>query len=153
MQEDVMFRKKRKKGQAIVEMALVFPFFLLVVVGGLIDFGFAFYNFLTLQQIANDAAQWAAESNGTAGVTSQTSISDYANSRRPSWWTGAFTVHPPRITPLTTGGQTITLLVSYESPTYTPFYQTIVSATSGSSSIRLAAAAAYKIPEIVATRN
>lgn len=148
-----MFRKKRKKGQAIVEMALVFPFFLLIVVGGLIDFGFAFYNFLALQQIANDAAQWAAESNGTTGILTQAEISSYANTRRPSWWTGAFTVHPPQFTNLATGGQTIRLLMSYESPTYTPFYQTIMSATSGNSSIKLAAAAAYKIPEVVTTRN
>lgn len=148
-----MIRKKRKNGQAIVEMALIFPFFLLIIVGGIIDFGFAFYNFLSLQQIANDTAQWAAESNGTTGVTSQSLISNYANTRRPSWWTGAFTVHPPQITNLASGGQTIRLILSYESPTYTPFYQTIVGAVSGSPSIRLAAAAAYKVPEVVATRN
>lgn len=148
-----MFRKKRKNGQAIVEMALVFPFFMLIIIGGLIDFGFAFYNFLTLQQIANDAAQWAAESNGTIGETSPTAIINYANARRPGWWTGSFTVHPPKIATLTSGGTTISILVSYDSPTYTPFYQTILSATSGNSSIKLSALAAYKIPEVVAARN
>lgn len=153
LQEDSMLKRKRRKGQAIVEMALVFPFFLLVVVGGLIDFGFAFFNFLTLQQIVNDTAQWAAESNGTIGATGQADISSHANSRRPSWWKGAFTVHPPKITNLVSGGQTITVLISYESPTYTPFYQTIVSAAAGSPSIRLSALAAYKIPELVTTRN
>lgn len=32
----------RRNGQAIVEMALLVPFFLLVIVGGIVDFGFAF---------------------------------------------------------------------------------------------------------------
>lgn len=148
-----MFRKKRRKGQAIVEMALVFPFFLLIIVGGVIDFGFAFYNYLTLQQIANDTAQWAADNGTGTSFPSTPEINNYANLKRPSWWTGVFTVQPPKITTLLTGGQTISILVTYESPTYTPFYQTIMSATSGSSSIRLAALAAYKKPEFVVTRN
>ena len=37
-------KRKKKKGQAIVEMAILFPVFLLVIVGGVVDFGFAFYN-------------------------------------------------------------------------------------------------------------
>ncbi|NCB38106.1 MAG: pilus assembly protein [Erysipelotrichia bacterium] len=143
--------RKRKKGQAIVEMALVFPFFLLIIVGGLIDFGFAFYNFLALQQVANDTAQWAAESNGKIGVTQNTDISQYANSKKPSWWTGTFTVHPVQVESLTTGGQILKVILSYESPTYTPFYQTIFKATTGVGYIKLATLAAYKIPEHVTT--
>lgn len=141
-----MYRRKRK-GQAIVEMALVFPFFLLIIIGGLIDFGFAFYNFLTLQQLANDTAQWAADNDAT-----DAQISDYANTRRPNWWTGSFTIHPLAPTVLVTGGETANVLLSYESPTYTPFYQTMLSATTGNPSIRIAALAAYKKPEFVKTR-
>ncbi|GAB4270981.1 MAG: hypothetical protein Kow0029_08310 [Candidatus Rifleibacteriota bacterium] len=148
-----MFRKRKRKGQAIVEMALVFPFFLLIVVGGLIDFGFAFYNFLSLQQIVNDTAQWAAESQGSGTIPSNSEIVTYANNRRPSWWTGAFTVAPPVVTNLpATGGQVVSLTMTYESPTYTPFYQIIFQATTGDASIKLVAQAAYKIPQLVTTR-
>lgn len=148
-----MFRKKKRKGQAIVEMALVFPFFLLIIVGGIIDFGFAFYNFLTLQQIANDTAQWAAESGGVDSMPSNSEITSFANSKRPSWWTGAFTVAPPQLKALTsTGGNVVSIILSYESPTYTPFYQVIFQAATGASSIRLATQAAYKRPELIAAR-
>ncbi|MGM0599573.1 MAG: TadE family protein [Candidatus Rifleibacteriota bacterium] len=145
-----MFRKRKRKGQAIVEMALVFPFFILIIVGGLIDFGFAFYNFLSLQQVANDTAQWAAESQGSGTVPSDSEIIEYANSRRPQWWTGNFTVSPPQTSDLTqTGGEYVSVLMTYDSPTYTPFYQVMFEAVTGASSIRLAAQAAYKIPELV----
>jgi hypothetical protein len=145
-----MFKKRKRKGQAIVEMALVFPFFILIIVGGLIDFGFAFYNFLSLQQVANDTAQWAAESQGKGTVPSDSEIIAYANSNRPQWWTGTFTVSPPKTDELTqTGGKYVSILMTYESPTYTPFYQTMFQAVTGDSSIRLAAQAAYKIPELV----
>ena len=60
-----MHRLNRKKGQSIVEMSLLFPLFLLIIVGGIVDFGFAFYNVLALQQVANDAALTGAEKNMT----------------------------------------------------------------------------------------
>ena len=88
-----MYKRRKTKGQAIVEMAMVFPFFLLIVVGGIIDFGFAFYNYQTLQQIANDTAQWAAES--LKDVNDTGAIVEYANGMRPTWWTGAYTVSTP----------------------------------------------------------
>jgi hypothetical protein len=143
-----MWKKRRRKGQAIVEMALVFPFFLLIIVGGIIDFGFAFYNFLSLQQIANDTAQWAAESQGKTSMPGNSEITAYANSKRPSWWTGTFTVSPPQLKDLpNTGGQVVSVMLTYESPTYTPFYQIIFQAVTGAQSIRLASQAAYKRPQ------
>lgn len=51
----------RKHGQAIIELALLMPLFLLVVVAGILEFGLIFYNAITLQQIANNVAQYAAE--------------------------------------------------------------------------------------------
>ncbi|MBU1107430.1 MAG: pilus assembly protein [Candidatus Riflebacteria bacterium] len=142
-----MFKRRKKKGQAIVEMALVFPFFLLIVVGGIIDFGFAFYNFLTLQQIANDTAQWAAEKHKeeTAGE-----ILDYGNALRPTWWDAAsYIVQAPTWSDLTTGGRSVSIIVTFNSPAYTPFYQTMFQATTGNTGINLAAQASYKIPQYV----
>lgn len=148
-----MFRKRRRKGQAIVEMALVFPFFLLIVVGGLIDFGFAFYNYLSLQQIANEAAQWGAESLGDGQPQTNSAIVARANALRPAWWTGAFTVNTPVTGSLVEdpGSQYISVSMTYDSPTFTPFYQIIFQATTGASSIRLAALAAYKVPKLITT--
>lgn len=139
---------KRKKGQAIVEMALLFPFFLLVIVGGLIDFGFAFYNAITLQQIANDSAKWAADKN----ITSDEVINNFISGRKPDWWQGSFRVESIEQVALPSGGTTLRILIKYESPTYTPFYQTMLKGITGAPSINLAALASYKIPQHVYTR-
>lgn len=139
---------KRKKGQAIVEMALLFPFFLLVIVGGIIDFGFAFYNSLTLQQLANDCAQWAADNK----FTSNEVINNFIAERKPVWWQGTFTIGNPEQVDLESGGTVLKIRLQYESPTYTPFYQTMLQGITGSPSIKLAALASYKMPEHVYTR-
>lgn len=146
------YRNKRKSGQAIVEMAFLFPFFLLVIVGGIIDFGFAFYNLLSLQQIANDTAQWAAESNGIIGRRNASEITQYAQSKKPAWWSGVFTVHTPEVVTTATNAEVIRVAMSYESPTYTPFYQTILGAVTGSTYIKLGVFAGYQIPKVVAVR-
>ncbi len=145
------------RGQVLVEMAVVMPFFLLVILGGIVDFGMAFHNFAVLQQIADDTARYAAEENGSHGFTSVGPISRYAQTRKPSWWTGTFIVHPPETIPLVTPPDATTpkvvrITISYCSPTYTPFYHTMFSAVSGFSSIRIQATAAYKIPRVLLTR-
>ncbi len=138
----------RRKGQAIVEMALVFPIFILVIVGGLIDFGFAFYNSITLQQLANDTAQWAAENN----VTSDDDIANFVADKKPGWWSGAFVVNSLEQVTLQSGGIALRVSMTYASPTYTPFYQTMLQGITGNPSINLSALAAYKIPQHVYTR-
>jgi len=137
-----MNRRQHIKGQALVELALVFPFFLLIIVGGIIDFGFIFYNQISLQQIANDTAQWAAERD-----ENEAAILEYGNSLKPGWWSGPYTVHPQEPEDLVSGGKLVKVMVTYECPTYTPFYQTIFNATSGNPTMKLSAMAAYKIPE------
>ena len=132
---------RRKKGQAIVEMALVFPFFLLIIVGGIIDFGFAMYNALTLQQIANDSAQWAADKQ----ITETTAITNYITGKKPGWWQGKFADPNIELVALESGGTVIRIGLGYESPTYTPFYQAMLSGVKGSPSINLSALASYKI--------
>lgn len=140
---------KRKKGQAIVEMALLFPFFLLVIVGGIIDFGFAFYNSITLQQLANDSAQWAADNS----ITSNLVINNFIAERKPAWWRqDSFTVDNAEQVALPSGGTVLRIRIKYDSPTYTPFYQTMLSGITGAPSIKLAALASYKMPEHVYTK-
>jgi Flp pilus assembly protein TadG len=46
-------------GQALVEMAMILPI-LLLVVGGIIQFGIVFWGQNTLTQVARDTGRWAA---------------------------------------------------------------------------------------------
>lgn len=144
-------RFPRRAGQVLVEMAVVMPFFLLVILGGIIDFGMAFHNYMTLQQIVDDTAKYAAEGNGPHGFTTVGPISSFAQNRKPFSWTGTFTVHPPEVIALD-NASVVRVTISYDSPTYTPFYRTMFQAVSGFAAIHLQAAAAYKIPQILLTR-
>lgn len=81
--------RKRESGQAIVEFALVLPI-LLVLLCGIIDFGWIYYNQITLNNAAREGARYAvihydpyidwkeaAESrmiSGMVGVKSATAI-------------------------------------------------------------------------------
>lgn len=139
---------KKRKGQALVEFALVFPFFLLIVIGGIVDFGFAFYNHLTLQQIVNNTAKYAAYNNAD-----QIQISQYANSLKPEWWDGNFTVLPSEPQNLKTGGKIYQVAASYDNPAYTPFYMGMYKLANGRACITISASAAYKAPEHLAASN
>lgn len=143
--------KKNSNGQAIVEFSIILPFILLVIVGGIIDFGFAFNNMLTLQRLANDTALWAAESNANEGQE-LTSIQEYAEKNLPDWWTGNFEVTSAERIDISHGAQAIRVVLRYESPVYTPFYQWASSQIVDSRAIPLSVSAAYQIPNSVYTR-
>jgi Flp pilus assembly protein TadG len=144
--------RRKKQGQAIVEMAILFPIFLMVVIGGLVDFGFAFYNAITLQQLANDAAQFGAEGNGTTGITSAGEITTYINDKKPSWWNSGLTVtYNPAFALPTGGDKAAVVTLEFISPLYTPFYQTLSNGLLGATGITLRTQAAYKIPQIVSS--
>ena len=51
--------RKSEAGQSMVEMALVLPI-LLLLVGGIMDFGWLFYNQLALTNAAREGARYAA---------------------------------------------------------------------------------------------
>lgn len=161
-------KKKWRNGQSIVELAIVFPFFLLIIVGGMIDFGFAFYNLITLQQLADDVAMYAAESNGTTGVSNLATLQYYVTIKSPSWWksglqgstdkdgnslTNVAVELLPDVTVGGAGGATVKRVhLTYYSRMWTPFWQSMVSAATGISAFRLDALAAYQVPKVVATR-
>ena len=146
-----MHRLNRKKGQSIVEMALIFPLFLLIIVGGIVDFGFAFYNILALQQVANDAAVTGAEKN-----MSDDQIRTFiANYRTPpiSWnQSGIYTANVSTIN-MSDGSHMKRVELSYNSKTYTPFYQTALNSVTGNNFITLRTQAAYKVPNTVRNRE
>jgi len=51
-------RRRRQRGQAILELALIFPFFLVLVMG-IIDFGWALRSYITLTNAAREGARLA----------------------------------------------------------------------------------------------
>ena len=59
MKRLIKWMRKSEKGQAMVEMALVLPI-LLILLGGIIDFGWLFYNQLALTNAAREGARYAA---------------------------------------------------------------------------------------------
>lgn len=142
----VYMSKKIKHGQALVEFALVFPFILLIVVGGMIDFGFALYNFISLQQVANDTAQWAADRNQLdQSLIIQAAIN---NASKLGWNVSGLVIHPIEFPDFVSGGVTekgVKVTLTFNSPTFTPFYQTLVMATTGASTIPLTTMATYKV--------
>lgn len=64
-------RGKREKGQAMVEFALVLPIFLIIVCG-IIDFGWLFFNQLSLNNNCREGARWIIV-NSTQSDTEQES--------------------------------------------------------------------------------
>lgn len=143
-----MNRKSLRRGQAIVEMAFLLPFFLLIIVGGIIDFGFAFYNLIALQQIADDVAQYAAEGNAGQPPSPASAVTDYAQQRKPSWWAGPLTVTVTNKVTSDAGARPLKeVVVQYTSPMYTPFYQTAANWVTGTDGLKLVALAAFQVPQ------
>ncbi|MFZ2957785.1 MAG: TadE family protein [Candidatus Ozemobacteraceae bacterium] len=142
-------RRQRHSGQAIVEMAFLLPFFLLIVVGGIIDFGFAFYHVLTIQEMANDAALFAAESK--PGGQSSRVVESYILEKKPVWLNGFFQTIATT-TEIASGVIGEKVLLSYDYPLMTPFWQTTAQAFTGNATMRVAAMAVYQVPNRVVTR-
>ena len=68
-------RRDRQAGQALVEFALVFPIFFLLLMG-IIDLGRFVYTDATLSQAAREGARVAAVEAGWVGVSSPGCVSD-----------------------------------------------------------------------------
>jgi len=151
--KEFFMKRRRIKGQALVELALFFPFFLLIILGGIIDFGFAFYNYISLQQVANDSVQWAADREIT--TFGEISGAVHKNIAKLGWKAALLTIHPlefPEFTSLGEDYKGIKLTLTYNSPVYTPFYQTMFSATLGTPYIPLRTSVTYRISKVLKKR-
>ena len=71
-------KNKREDGQAMVEFALVLPIFLLILCG-IIDFGWLFYNQLSLNNACREGARYAVV-NTADGSNTQAIINHINNS-------------------------------------------------------------------------
>lgn len=58
MKKAIRKKQKREDGQAMVEFALILPIFLLILCG-IIDFGWLFYNQLSLNNACREGARYA----------------------------------------------------------------------------------------------
>jgi Flp pilus assembly protein TadG len=65
--------RRSESGQALVEFALVLPLLMLIVVG-IIDFGFAFNQWNTAQNAAREGARIAAVSNSEATIKNRAKV-------------------------------------------------------------------------------
>ena len=63
-------RNKKEDGQAMLEFALVLPIFLLILCG-IIDFGWMFYNQLALNNISREGARYAVVSTAADNSTDE----------------------------------------------------------------------------------
>lgn len=101
-------RSRFARGQALVEFAIILPL-LLLIIGGIVQFGMLFWAQNTLTQVARDTGRWAATqqvspcSNGGAALVTQanaiameSSLLGYAS----GMWTGAGSAYPAAPRPL-----------------------------------------------------
>ena len=71
-------KDKREEGQAMVEFALILPIFLLILCG-IIDFGWLFYNQLSLNNACREGARYAVV-NTAEDASTQAIINHIENS-------------------------------------------------------------------------
>lgn len=57
-------RRSRRRGQSLVEFALIFPVFI-AILGGIVQFGMVFWAQNTLTQVVRDTGRYAATQNAT----------------------------------------------------------------------------------------
>ena len=69
----VKWLRRNEAGQSMVEMALVLPI-LLILIGGIVDFGWLFYNQLSLTNAAREGARYAAIHYTEAGEWKQDAV-------------------------------------------------------------------------------
>jgi Flp pilus assembly protein TadG len=71
--------RHRSRGQSLAEFALVFPV-LMLIVGGIIQFGILFWGLNTLNQVVRDTGRWAATQQVCDTVPAQNAVIATANS-------------------------------------------------------------------------
>jgi hypothetical protein len=67
--------ERRSRGQSLAEFAIVFPV-LMLILGGIIQFGIIFWGQNTLTQVARDTGRWAASQTTCPTVATVTPIAN-----------------------------------------------------------------------------
>lgn len=114
---------KNEDGQAMIEFALVLPIFLLILCG-IIDFGWLFYNQLALNNICREGARYAvvntAENHSTDAIINH--IDNYIDS---TYTVGDVDVTVTYSKPLDPVGGDVTVAVEKEFKYLTPIISTV----------------------------
>ena len=74
-------REKKEDGQAMVEFALILPIFLLILCG-IIDFGWLFYNQISLNNACREGARYAVVNTADGADTQAITAHIENNSKR-----------------------------------------------------------------------
>lgn len=161
-----MNRNRGKNGQSMVELCLILPILIIVLLGGIIDFGYAFYNYIALQQLANDAAMFASSpyvpvteqnASGTSEVgQSDQDIKAYIRDHKPALWNyvgSSSSVHNDLFVTLPAPFKTADGLayvrrvtLDYRSPLLTPFWKSIAGFSKWHEGIPLRTTSAFQVP-------
>lgn len=114
-------RFRREDGQAMVEFALILPLLILLLCG-IIDFGWIFGNQITMNNASREAARFMAINYDTTKTLTQnqTVATGIMQARLSTMDDGSLVVT------LTTNGDTVTVSASYPLPILTPLLSTIL---------------------------
>lgn len=117
----MIHRKKlsRAKGQSLVETALVLPIIILILTG-IIDFGFLFNNYLMITNVSREGARSAVVGNSDADI--HTAIDNMTPTLNHSKLT--VTITPAQ--ELRKKGEQVTVEVEYDNSLLTPVIAAII---------------------------
>jgi Flp pilus assembly protein TadG len=100
--------RRHSRGQSLAEFALVFPI-LMLIIGGIIQFGVIFWGQNTLNQVVRDTGRWAATQtdcnpstattpieNTAAAIASQSALIGSISSVTVNWTVASGSACPPK---------------------------------------------------------
>ncbi len=108
---------KNEEGASALEFALLLPV-LLLIIGGIIQFGFIFFQYLTITHAAREGARWASLESTEAFTVSR--IIAASSGLNPPLTSADITINPPNPT-IGDQGNPVTVTIVYQSPILLPF--------------------------------
>jgi Flp pilus assembly protein TadG len=115
---------RNRKGQSMVEFALVLPL-LLLLLGGIVDFGHAFYQYSSIENAARDVARGVSINKSTGFADEQ--IIENALAILPVNWAATATVAGTTVAGSRASGTPVTATVTCKPQTFFGcFYQAFI---------------------------
>ncbi len=116
--------KKNEDGQAMVEFALILPIFLLILCG-IIDFGWLFYNQLSLNNACREGARYAVV-NTADGANTQAIINHIENTTTTVFANDGVDIKIEYSSPADPTAGDITVSMEAEISFFTPVLSTVL---------------------------
>ncbi len=117
-------RKRREDGQAMVEFALILPVFLLILCG-IIDFGWLFYNQLSLNNACREGARYAVV-NTAEDANTQAIINHIENTTTTVFANNGVDIEVAYSSPNDPTSGDITVTMEAEISFFTPVLSTVL---------------------------